>query len=305
MVNFSHKPVMLNEAINLLNIKPNGVYVDCTAGRGGHSRVILEKLNNIGKLICIDNDLEACNYLKTMFTNDKRVTIFHTNFSCIEELLESLQIKKIDGALLDLGVSSPMLDDMQRGFSYHQEAILDMRMNLEQDLDAKYVLNNYSIDKLRKVFKEYGEINDCEKTIQLIIKSRPIETTKQLVDLIKKSIPKYQLNSQKHPAKKFFQAIRIEVNDEINSLKKVLEVLPKLLNNDGRIVVISFHSLEDRIVKTSFASLIMSKVPKEIPIANEYIPYELLNKKPITPNEEELLANQRSHSAKMRGVKKK
>ncbi len=301
-----HYSVMLNETIDLLNIKEDGIYVDGTLGRAGHSKEIVKRLKN-GRLYCFDKDLDAINESKEILKDylDK-VTFIHDSFENIGKY-----IKEIDGFLLDLGVSSPQFDDGERGFSYRFNARLDMRMDKTQELDAYKVINEYSFNSLVNILYKYGEEKNAKLIARGIEKSRlnkPIETTFELVDVIKKSLPMKVLNKKGHPAKQTFQAIRIEVNNEIEVLEKSIEDACKLLNINGRGVVITFHSLEDRIVKILFNKLsTVKKIDKRIPLLPNEIEsadYILLNKKPIIASEKELEENNRSHSAKLRGLER-
>ncbi len=306
-----HKSVLLKEAIEGLNIREDGIYVDATLGRAGHSSEILKKLKN-GKLYCFDQDQEAIEYSKEKLASiSNNFEIIYSNFKNIKEELNKRGVTKVDGILFDLGVSSPQFDEDYRGFSYRYDAPLDMRMNQENNLTAKKIVNTYPLEKLVKVFKEYGEEKYSYSIAKNIIKAREekeIETTFELVDLIKKSLPKKELFKDKHPAKKIFQALRIEVNDELGVLKIALNDSLNLLNKDGRIVVITFHSLEDRIVKNEFKEVSFIKgdrkndylLPNEIKKAQ----FELVNKKVITPSNEEINENRRSKSAKLRILKK-
>jgi 16S rRNA (cytosine1402-N4)-methyltransferase len=250
-MNNLHIPVLLHEAIESLQINANGTYVDCTAGRGGHSAAILARLKN-GKLICVDTDPQAIEFLKTKFNDFEKITIVNDKFSNIDKILKKLEIKKVDGILLDLGVSSPMFDDLERGFSYHLDGPLDMRMNQKQKIDAKYIVNNYDLEQLNELFSKYGDIAKPYYVSKKIVETRhvaPITTTKQLVEIIKQCVPFKELNKTQHPARKYFQALRICVNDELGELNTLLEKVPHILNKNGTLVIITFHSLEDRIVK--------------------------------------------------------
>lgn len=302
-----HNPVLTNEIIKLFNINPSGIYVDCTAGFGGHSELLLKRLDNDGRLVCIDQDQEAYSYLKNKFANDNRVSVINDNFINILTILNELKIKYVDGVLADLGVSSVMFDKSSRGFSYQHDSQLDMRMNQLQKLDAKFILNHYDAKQLQIIFREYGEINDSRNIINNILeyrKNKPIETTLEFVDIIKNSIHKSVLFKKKHPATKYFQAIRIEVNNELNNLKTFLQKTTNILKHNGILLIISFHSLEDRIVKQYFNKLVSSKIPKEVPIKDEKIDFKLLNKKPISPSQSEIDFNHRSRSSKLRGVQR-
>ena len=301
-----HYSVLLKEIIEGLNIKPNGIYVDATLGYGGMSKCILEKLNDKGLLICIDQDEEARNYsndLLKKISNNYR--IIADNFSNLKDILNSLKIKNIDGIIFDLGFSSPQIDDQKRGFSFMMDAPLDMRMNLDSSLTAKDIVNNYKEEELLNSFYEYGEEKNSKVIVKKIIeerKEKEISTTLELVEIIKKATGANYF-FKNHPERKIFQALRIMVNDELNVLEKALPEAINRLNAKGRICVISFHSLEDRIVKNVFKKY--SDVPeifKGIPdIPKEYLPkIKLVNKKPIMATEEEIKENSRSHSAKLR-----
>ena len=304
MASKKHISVLLNKSIEMLNIKPDGVYVDATAGMGGHSSLILASLHK-GKLICMDQDNYAISVLKEKFGNNKNVTVVKTNFADIVDTLNELGINKVDGIIADLGVSSPMFDNPDRGFSYKFDAKLDMRMNQEQKLDAWFIVNKYSYERLTNLFTKYGEANEAKKVARAICKYRdvkPIDTTLELVDIIKDSVSIRNIHKKKHPARVYFQALRIEVNDELNALAKFIESGCKLLNYQGRIAIITYHSLEDKIVKQSFNHLSTSSIPIEVPIIDESIEYELVNKHPIVPSDEELKNNNRARSAKLRVI---
>lgn len=306
---FNHQSVLLNESINNLNIKPNGVYVDMTLGGAGHSQAIYEKLNKNGLLICIDQDIKAIENARKIFENKKNLIIEKCNFSNIEDVLDKYQVDKVDGFLFDLGVSSVQFDEGNRGFSYRFDAKLDMRMNQDQPLSAYEVVNDYQFKDLLYIFSRYGEEKYSKNIARNIEKARaikPIETTFELVEIIKNSLPQTVLKKKGHPAKKIFQAIRIEVNQELEVLKSALHVAIKRLNSEGRIVVISFHSLEDRITKDIFKEYTTSTLPKEIVDLNniENIQYKIINKKAISPTQEELEENARSKSSKLRVIEK-
>ena len=300
-----HITVLLNEAIEYLDIKEDGIYVDCTLGGGGHSSLILSKLKN-GHLYSFNQDDYAINIAKERLDKvSKNYTIIKSNFVNIKEELEKLGVTKVDGVLYDLGVSSFQFDDASRGFSYNSEARLDMRMNKDQKKSAYEVVNEYSYNDLVRIFYMYGEDPFSKQIAKKIVENRPIETTLDLVEVIKKALPQKVLNSKGHPAKRIFQALRIEVNDELKVFEKSLKDAINLLNKDGRIVVISFHSLEDRICKTIFKEESTINIPKNVPIINNQKPnLELITKHPITPSDIELENNNRAHSAKMRVVKK-
>jgi len=305
-----HYSVMCNEIIESLNIKPDGIYVDATLGYAGMSSKILEKLNSDGLLVGIDQDREARNYsdevLKKIGSNYK---IIDANFVELKEKLEELNINKIDGIIFDLGFSSPQIDDEKRGFSFMKDAPLDMRMNLDNKLTAKIVVNSYKEEELVKYFYEYGE----EKLSKIIAKNivnyrkeREIATTLELVEIIKKAVGANYFYKN-HPERKIFQALRIMVNDELEVLKKVLPDAIELLKSGGRMSVITFHSLEDRIVKNIFKEYSeVNEIFKGLPhIPDEYLAkIKLVNKKPIEASEEELKENSRSHSAKLRIIER-
>ena len=303
-----HYSVLLNESIEGLNIKSDGIYVDCTLGYGGHSSVILSKLTT-GKLYCFDQDEEAIKYSKERLSKiGSNYKIIYSNFSNLKEKLNEIGVDKVDGILFDLGFSSPQVDDESRGFSFMKDAPLDMRMDTNQDFSAKDVVNDYSEDKLRQVFYKYGEEKFSNSIAHNIINSRPISSTMELVKVIEKSVP-YKYFKEHHPERKIFQAIRIEVNHELDVLESVLPDAVSLLNKGGRISVITFHSLEDRIVKQTFKSLsevseIFSGL-RDSDIPEEFKPtIKLINKKPILPSEKELNENSRSASAKLRVIER-
>ncbi len=300
-----HISVLLEEAINSLNLKEDGIYVDATLGYAGHSSKILEKVKR-GYLFAFDQDSEAIRLstdrLNSIGTN---FTIIRSNFKNIKEELNKLDIEKVDGILFDLGVSSPELDEAERGFSFHKDARLDMRMDTSGEFSAYELVNTYYYEQLREIFYKYGEDKYSPNIAKKIIKYRenkPIETTLELVEIIKSAVP-IKERLKKHPARQIFQAIRIEVNDELNVLQEALKQSSELLKVGGRIVVITFHSLEDRIVKKYFNEL--SKVDdiiKGLPNINEELlpDFKLVNNKPIIPTNEEVKDNPRSRSAKMR-----
>ncbi len=305
-ITFSHYSVMLKECINALNIRPDGIYMDCTLGGGGHSLEIAKRLTT-GKLICIDQDICAITAAKKRLADYlDRIIFVKNNFSNIHGILSELGIEKIDGALLDLGVSSYQLDTPERGFSYNTEAPLDMRMNEEAALSAYEVVNTYSERDLRRIILDYGEDNNAMKIAGAIVRAReekPIETTTELVEIIKSVTPKKFLAVGHHPAKKVFQAIRIEVNSELSIIEPTLTAITGHLNENGRIAVITFHSLEDRAAKRAFAELAKGcTCPPSYPVCvcGNKPKLTLCNKKPILPSEEELAENHRSHSAKLR-----
>lgn len=303
---FKHVSVLLNECIEALDIKPNGIYVDCTLGGAGHSSEIIKHLSPEGRLIGIDQDTNALEAAKKKLSNYNNVTYVHNNFVNIDDILESLNIEKVDGILMDLGVSSHQLDVAERGFSYMQDAPLDMRMNRENDFTAYNIVNGYSEGQLCKIISDYGEERFAKRIAKFIVDRRsnkPVETTLELVDIIKAAIPAKLRREGPHPAKRTFQAIRIEVNKELEILNKAIEDSVKRLNSKGRIAIITFHSLEDRIVKVKFRDLENPcTCPKEFPICicNKKSMLKVISRKPIDPTEEELEINPRSRSAKLR-----
>lgn len=310
-VGFSHYSVLLSESVDGLDIKPDGVYVDCTLGGGGHSEAIASKLTDGGKLIAIDQDSAAIEASKKRLAPySDRVVFVHDNFSNIGEVLARLEIAEIDGAVIDLGVSSYQLDTPCRGFSYMHDAPLDMRMNPEAALTAHEVVNTYSEAQLKKIFFDYGEEKFSARIaskICAIREEKPIETTLELVDIIKSSIPAKAREAGSHPAKRVFQAVRIEVNSELSIIEPTLNSLIYSLKAGGRLSVITFHSLEDRIVKQTFAE--NSKgctCPKDFPVCvcGKKPRIKQINHKPILPSEKELSENSRSHSAKLRIAEK-
>lgn len=299
-----HKSVLLNECIEALDIKENGIYVDGTLGRGGHSKEILKKLKN-GKLYVFDLDEEAIKESKEVLKDYDNVIYIHDNFMNMDKYID-----QVDGILLDLGVSSPQFDEGDRGFSYRLDARLDMRMNKEASLSAYEVVNEYSEAELVRIFRDYGEEDFARKIASNIVKQREekkITTTFELVEVIKASKPARVLSKKGHPAKQCFQAIRIEVNKELDALQTFLELFPKILKVNGRVAIITFHSLEDRLVKKRFKELSsvhddlrIAKRPEEIETPN----FELVNRKALVASDAELLDNSRSKSAKLRVIKK-
>ena len=320
---FSHTPVLLDEVLENLEIKPNGVYVDCTLGGAGHSSKILEKLET-GLLVGFDKDQEAIDastkklskickvFSKDNFkkNNEKSCLIIKDDFKNSPSVLTELGITNVDGILIDLGVSSHQLDTAERGFSFKKDAPLDMRMDSSQSLTAKQIVNSYSEEQLRNLFKEYGEEEFAFSIAKNICKARAlkeIETTLELNEIIENSMPKKVVFSRGGAAKKVFQALRIEVNGELNLLKETIENLIKFLCPGGRIAIISFHSLEDRIVKNVFKDLAQGCIcPKNFPICvcNHKATIEIVTRKPIVASEKEQLENSRSTCAKLRIAKK-
>ena len=300
-----HISVLLKESIDGLNVREGKTYVDATLGYGGHSSEIHKRLKK-GFLFAFDQDSKAVDHCKTLFKDCSDVTIIHSNFVNMKEELEKLGITKVDGIIFDLGLSSPQIDDASRGFSFMKDAELDMRMNRENALSAKTVVNEYSLEQLIDIFFKYGEEKFSKNIAKNIISNRPINTTLELVSVIKSSVPtKYYISN--HPERKIFQAIRIEVNSELRVLETVLPDAIDLLNEGGKISVITFHSLEDRITKQIFNKY--SKIDdlvKGLPvIPDAYKPkIKLINKKPILPSKEETENNTRSKSAKLRIIER-
>jgi 16S rRNA (cytosine1402-N4)-methyltransferase len=308
---FEHTTVLLNEAVDGLNIKPDGIYVDCTLGGAGHSSLILSKLGENGKLFAFDQDETAiANARKKLADFGDRLTIIKSNFLYLKEELEEIGIEKVDGVLYDLGVSSPQLDTPERGFSYHHDAPLDMRMDNEAHVSAYDVINKWSYEELVKIFFRYGEekfSKQIARKIEAARDSKPIETTFELVELIKEAIPAPARRKGGHPAKRIFQAVRIAVNDELSVFEKSLLQAIELINPGGRISVITFHSLEDRICKAAFKKESETPdLPHGLPIIpDEFKPkLKLISRKPILPSEDELAANNRARSAKLRIAEK-
>ncbi len=303
---FKHIPVLLDECIQGLNIKPNGIYVDGTAGGAGHSFQIAKRLET-GRLIAIDRDPEAIEVARERLYG-LNVVVVKDNFSNIDSVLSSLGIEKIDGMLLDIGVSSYQLDNAERGFSYHSDAELDMRMSKE-GLSARDVVNTYSYSELCRILFEYGEEKYAKSIASGIVKEREtksIETTLELAEIVKANVPQ-RARREKNPCKKTFQAIRIEVNNELGELSGALDKAFEALNVGGRLCVITFHSLEDRLVKQRFLTFAQGCIcPPEFPVCvcGRTPRAKIITKKPIEPTEYELSANQRSHSAKLRIIEK-
>lgn len=313
MAEFKHITVLLNEAVDGLNIKPDGTYVDCTLGGGGHSGLILSKLSENGKLYSFDQDITAINFNKDKFEEENelgKINFIKSNFRNISEELNKRNILGVDGILYDLGVSSPQFDNADRGFSYNYDAPLDMRMDQSQSLTARDVVNDWSYEQLVRIFFRYGEekfAKSIARRIEKVRQQTPIETTGQLVDLIKEAIPAKARRKGGHPAKKTFQAIRIAVNDELGALEESLEQALDLLNPGGRISVIAFQSLEDRLVKVMFKQKTsLPELPPGLPVIpdSQKVEYKLITRKPIVPSEDEITHNNRAHSAKLRIIEK-
>ncbi|MBC5635867.1 16S rRNA (cytosine(1402)-N(4))-methyltransferase RsmH [Ornithinibacillus sp. BX22] len=308
---FDHYTVLKEESIKGLNIKPDGIYVDCTLGGGGHSERIASQLNENGLLIAFDQDSDALQAAKERLKlYQDRILFIHNNFRNLEVELRNHKIDHVDGILFDLGVSSPQLDRGERGFSYQHDAKLDMRMNQDQELSAFEIVNQWSYNGLVSIFFKYGEekfSKQIARKIEEYRKTNTIETTYQLVDIIKDAIPAPARRKGGHPAKRIFQAIRIAVNDELQAFHDALHQAARMVGVEGRIAVITFHSLEDRICKQAFKKWSTHKqTPKNLPvIPKEYeAPFKLINRKPIVANDNELEENRRSRSAKLRIVEK-
>lgn len=313
MTEFKHTTVLLEETVNGLDVKEDGIYVDCTLGGGGHSRLILSKLGENGHLYSFDQDQTAIDYNQknlAEYVAKGQVTFVKSNFRNLKNELNHLGIDGVDGVLYDLGVSSPQFDDAERGFSYRFDAPLDMRMDQTQKLNAREVVNEWSYNDLVRIFFRYGEEKYSKQVARKIESTReekPIETTGELADLIKSAIPAAARRTGGHPAKKIFQAIRIAVNDELGALEESLEQALQILNPAGRISVITFQSLEDRLVKRMFKEQTeIGDLPAGLPIIPDDMKpkYKLINRKPIVPSEDELEENRRSHSAKLRIIEK-
>ena len=309
---FHHVTVLLHETIDYLDVKPDGIYVDATLGGAGHSEYLLSKLSSKGHLYAFDQDVTAIEHAKkrlASYIEKGMVTFIQDNFRYLKLRLEELGIEEIDGICYDLGVSSPQLDERERGFSYKQDAPLDMRMNRHASLSAYQVVNDYDYHDLVRVFFKYGEDKFSKQIARKIEQARqvkPIETTTELADIIKSAKPAKELKKKGHPAKQIFQAIRIEVNDELGAADESIQQAIDLLAVDGRISVITFHSLEDRLTKQLFKEASTVEVPKGLPfIPDDLKPkLELVHRKPILPSVEELKQNNRAHSAKLRVARK-
>lgn len=310
-VPFSHTSVLLYECIEALNIRDGYTYIDCTAGGGGHSLEIAKRLGENSRLICFDRD-KAAIAAATERLKDylDKVTFVNENFSSLEQVLKDYKIDNLGGVLADLGCSSHQFDTAERGFSYMQDAKLDMRMDTDSPLSAYNVVNEYSEESLRRIFFEYGEERFSAKIASYIIKHRsvkPIETTGELAEIIKSAIPKYNRNDGPHPAKRTFQAIRIEVNGELDAITPLISAAASAMLPSGRIAIISFHSLEDRIVKQKYKSLSSGcTCPRDFPVCvcGNKPTLKEISKKPILPSDEELTQNPRSRSAKLRIAEK-
>lgn len=308
MINFSHISVLLSESVDMLDVKPDGIYVDGTAGGGGHSAEILRRLGKNGRLYSIDRDPDAIATVTKRFEGDERSVVLHGEYADMKSLLAVQGVEKVDGVILDLGVSSHQLDTAERGFSFHEDAPLDMRMSQEGTTAADLV-NTLDFKELCRILSSYGEEKYAPSIVKGIIKAReekPIETTLELAEIVKANVPQ-KVRRDGHPARKTFQAIRIAVNDEFGQLERGLASAFEMLNVGGRLSVITFHSIEDRIVKQTMASWCVGcTCPKDFPvcICGNKPKARLINKKPIEADNEELDANKRSRSAKLRGLEK-
>lgn len=305
---FSHVSVLLKETVDALNIKPDGIYVDCTCGGAGHSSEILRRLGENGRLIAFDQDPDAIEVIKERIGSDKRVTVVHSNFSELKTVLANLGVDTVDGIMADLGVSSHQFDKAERGFSYNNDAVLDMRMS-QQGMSAKDVVNTYSERELTRIFRDYGEEKFASRIARSIVNIRQekeIETTLELAEIIKNAIPAATRRSGGHPAKRCFQAIRLEVNGELEKLQNTLDDMFYSLSEEGRVAIITFHSLEDRIVKKAFAKYCKGcECPPQTPICicgktpDGHLPF-----KKVLPSEREIEVNPRSRSATLRCVER-
>jgi 16S rRNA (cytosine1402-N4)-methyltransferase len=310
MSEFTHRPVLLGECMEALNIRPDGVYFDGTLGRAGHSREIARRLTT-GRLICVDRDQAALDAARERLAPwMDRVELVHSNFDRVDEILDRLSLPGVDGMLFDLGVSSPQLDDGSRGFSYMADAPLDMRMDQEEGLTAAEVVNGWPQEELRRIISRYGEERYAPQIAGAIVRRRedkPVSTTLELVEIIKSAMPGKALREKQHPAKRTFQAIRIAVNDELASVERMLQRAVPRLNRGGRLAVITFHSLEDRIVKTGLAEFARGcTCPPDFPVCvcGRTPDIKLVSKKPILPSQQEIEENSRARSAKLRVAEK-
>ena len=310
MNEYTHRPVLLDQCIEALNIRHDGVYLDGTLGRAGHSREIARRLTT-GRLLCVDRDQAALDAAwERLAPWQDRVTLVHSNFDQVDGILDRLSLPGVDGMLFDLGVSSPQLDDGSRGFSYMADAPLDMRMDREEGVTAADVVNTWSQEELRRIIAQYGEERYAPQIAGAIVRRRadkPIATTLELVEIIKSAMPGKALREKQHPAKRTFQAIRIAVNDELASVERMLRRAVPRLNRGGRLAVITFHSLEDRIVKTGLAEFARGcTCPPDFPVCvcGKTPDIKLVNKKPILPTEQEIEENPRARSAKLRVAEK-
>jgi len=308
---YTHRPVLLEECIQGLAIRPDGLYIDGTLGRGGHSEEIVKRLTQGGRLICIDRDSQAIEAGKARLAPwAGQITFLHGNFGDLAQLLDDAGIEKADGMLFDLGVSSPQLDDSTRGFSYMADAPLDMRMDQSGGMTAAEVVNQWTQEELRRILYQYGEERYAPQIAAAIVRrrqDRPIQTTMELVQIVREAMPARALKEKQHPAKRSFQAIRIAVNDELASVDRMLQAAVPRLNPGGRLAVITFHSLEDRIVKTGLAEFARGcTCPPDFPVCvcGKKPQIRLVSRKPILPSEEEVRDNPRARSAKLRAAEK-
>ena len=310
MSELTHRPVLLDECIEALNIRPQGVYLDGTLGRAGHSREIAKRLTT-GRLVCVDRDQAALDAAQERLADFReKVTLVHSNFDQVDEILDKLSLAGADGMLFDLGVSSPQLDDGERGFSYMVDAPLDMRMDQSGGLTAGDVVNTWPQEELRRILFQYGEERYAPQIAAAIARrrrERPVATTLELVEIIKGAMPAKALKEKQHPAKRSFQAVRIAVNDELASVERMLQRAVPRLKRGGRLAVITFHSLEDRIVKTGLAEFARGCVcPPDFPVCvcGRTPDVKLVNRKPVLPSQRELEENPRARSAKLRVAEK-
>lgn len=310
MSEFTHRPVLLDECVEALNIRPEGIYLDGTLGRAGHSREIAKRLT-AGRLICVDRDRAALDAAQERLAPwMDRVTLVHSNFDRVDEILDELSLSGADGMLFDLGVSSPQLDDGTRGFSYMADAPLDMRMDREEGVTAADIVNGWPQEELRRIISQYGEERYAPQIAGAIVRRRadkPVSTTLELVEIIRGAMPAKALREKQHPAKRTFQAIRIAVNDELACVERMLQKAVPRLNKGGRLAVITFHSLEDRIVKTGLNEFARGcTCPPDFPVCvcGRTPDIKLVNKKPILPSEREIEENPRARSAKLRVAEK-
>ena len=311
MAEFIHRPVLLEECIQALNIKPDGIYLDGTLGRAGHSREIAARLTT-GRLVCVDRDQAALDAARERLAPwMDRISLVHSNFCELNAILDGLGLTGVDGMLFDLGVSSPQLDDAERGFSYMADAPLDMRMDRSDTLTARTVVNEWPREELRRIFSQYGEeryAGPIAAAIERRRQERPIETTLDLVEVIRSAMPAKALREKQHPAKRCFQAIRIAVNDELSSVDRMIRAAVPRLNPGGRLAVISFHSLEDRIVKNGLAEFAKGcTCPPDFPVCvcGKEPVIRLVTRKPIVSGQQELEENPRARSAKLRVAEKR
>ena len=310
MSEFTHRPVLLDECVEALNIRPEGIYLDGTLGRAGHSREIAKRLT-AGRLICVDRDRAALDAAQERLAPwMDRVTLVHSNFDRVDEILDELSLPGVDGMLFDLGVSSPQLDDGSRGFSYMTDAPLDMRMDREEGVTAADIVNGWPQEELRRIISQYGEERYASQIAGAIVRRRsdkPVSTTLELVEIIRGAMPGKALREKQHPAKRTFQAIRIAVNDELACVERMLQKAVPRLNKGGRLAVITFHSLEDRIVKTGLNEFARGcTCPPDFPVCvcGRTPDIKLVNKKHILPSEQEIEENPRARSAKLRVAEK-